>query len=292
MKQKGRSAGQRNLNRAVEREPEMKIKKSLAATSLVLGGVVFGLAACGDGGTGAGELADATISLQQGAVDPLLQAALVLQAGSEGGVDLDGSGAPPTHRGPIDPSLVDSLMVTVTKVEVLPDPQHFEFGEKFAWGGPNKGQGGHGPHRFGEGTFDGDWYSLEVVGDGRIDLMHLPAETESGLIIATGEIPPGVYSHLRLFVLDATIWFNSAIERPNGVPFEPDVGYEVVIPFVEETGIKTRMDLEVPEGGGEIVLVFDNGDMMARAVASGNGEIIVAPVLWSKPRWRQGQFGP
>ncbi len=269
----------------------MKMKKSLVASGLVMGGLVLGVAACGDGGTGAGELADATISLQRGTVNPLLQEALVLDTGSEGVVDLDGGG-PPAHRAPIDPSLVDSLMVTVTTVEVLPDPQHFEFGERFAWGGPNKGQGGHGQHRFGDGTYDGDWYSLEVVGDGRIDLMHLPAETESGLIIATGEIPPGVYSHLRLFVSDAMIWFNSPLERPNGVLFEPDVGYEVVIPSVEETGIKTRMDLEVPEGGGEIVLVFDDDDMMARAVAMGNGGIIVAPVLWSKPRWRQGQYGP
>ncbi len=284
----------------------MRIKKRFTAASVMLGGLAVGLAACGDGGTGAGELADATISLQQGAVDPLLQTALVLDtgadpqlemavvldAGSEGATGLAGGSAYPPHRGPIDPSLVDSLMVTVTRVEVLPDPQHFQFGDRFAWGGPNKGQGGHGQHRFGDGTYDGDWYSLEVVGDGRLDLMHLPAETESGLVIAAGEIPPGVYSHLRLFVRDAMIWFNTAIERPNGVLFEPDVGYEVVIPSVEETGIKTRMDLEVPEGGGEIVLVFDNADMMARAVATGSGEIMVPPVLWSKPRWRQGQYGP
>ena len=267
----------------------MNMKKSLVASSLVLGSMVLGLAACSDGGTGAGELADATISLQQGMVEPLLQTALIMEAGAEGVTDLDGSGGPPGHRGPINPSLVDSLMVTVTRVEVLPDPQQFEFGDKFAWGGPNQGQGGHGPHQFGDGTHDGDWYSLDVVGNGHIDLMHLPGEDGDGLTIAAGEIPPGVYSHVRLFVTDAMIWFNTVIERPNGIVFEPDFGYEVVIPSVEETGIKTRLDLEVPDGGGEIVLVFDNENMMARAVATGSGEIMVAPVLKSKPRWR---FGP
>jgi hypothetical protein len=183
-------------------------------------------------------------------------------------------------------------MVAVTRVEVLPDPQQFEFGDQFAWGGPNKGQGGHGPHQFGDGTHDGDWYSLEVVGNGRIDLMHLPGEEGDGLIIAAGEIPPGVYSHLRLFVSEAVIWFNAAIERPNGVLFEADVGYEVVIPSVDETGIKTKLGFEVPEGGGEIVLVFDTENMMARAIASGSGEIIVAPVLRSKPHWGFGPYGP
>ncbi|UCF39735.1 MAG: DUF4382 domain-containing protein [Gemmatimonadota bacterium] len=270
----------------------MKITQSPVASGLALGSLLLGLAACSDAGTGAGEMADATISLQQGVVEPLLDAALVLPAGYESTTDPAGNSGPPVHRGPIDPSLVDSLMVTVTRVEVLPDPQQFEFGEKFAWGGPNTGQGGHGQHRFGKGTYDGDWYSLDVVGNGRIDLMHLPAEADNGLIVAAGEIPPGVYSHVRLFVSDAMIWFNTIIERPNGVRFEPEVGYTVVIPSVEETGIKTHVDFEVPDGGSEIVLVFDTENMMARAVATGSGEIIVAPVLKSKPHWGYGPYGP
>lgn len=184
--------------------------------------------------------AQASFSLSQGSLPALASAAVGFSADLEYG--------PP---GLIDPSHVDSLVVTVDSVEVLPDSllAHRHAGEP--WGPPGAdsevermgggplGPGGYGfegrdhfpfgpggvrdslrlrdstmlRDSLGWGELDEDWYrvTLAVSGSGHLDLMHLPTDTANGLHLAVGTVPAGSYRGARLFVSDARIYFDTTI---------------------------------------------------------------------------------
>ena len=247
------------------------------------------------------------LSISQGSLPALASAAL--------GFSADLNDGPP---GPIDPAKVDSLIVMVDSVEVLPDSllAHRHRGEP--WGPPGAdsevermgggplGPGGHhdgdGRHfPFGEGGLrdslrlrdstmlrdslgwghlDEDWYTLAVSGSGHLDLMHLPTDTASGLLLAVGTVPAGSYRGARLFVSDARIYFNAVIaSRDSAVTFKPDTGYTVTIPSGEHAGIRTRAGFTIPEGATDVVLIFDIGATVRHAVALHDGRILIVPVL-------------
>lgn len=175
-----------------------------------------------------------------------------------------------TAGGRIELSLVDSLIVHVTRVDVLPDSLilrcHPPVGDSVSGFHPMRGDsgpprpacrgrghngpmgpgmgGGFGGGRFGFppirpdsmrpdsgwGRHQSQWYSLTVDGDGRLDLVNLPVAASAGLLLASGEVPAGDYGAARLFISDATIWLNTPVTTDVGVTLQADTGYTVSLP--------------------------------------------------------------
>jgi hypothetical protein len=180
----------------------------------------------------------------------------------------------------LDPASVDSLFVTVTRVEVLPDSALYlqwrhEMRERFA------GDTMEARVNPAWGSLAADWYRFDVVGSGRIDLVHLPTTAGTGLLLASADVPPGVYAHARLFVSGATIWFHTPVDA-GAYTFAADTGYTVTIPSADSTGIKTDAGFTVPDGGGTIELAFDPGAAIRNASATGTGTVVLTPVLRSR----------
>lgn len=212
---------------------------------------------------------------------------------------LDDSG--PGHPGRIDAAWIDSLMVTVVRVDILPahrppgppdslirpdSGEHADSAEGRHGGlggrsGPPIGPGprgpigpGFAPESLPPGTRQ-RWISLEVVANGRIDLAHLPTEDEGGITLAEGDIASGEY-RVRLVVSDATIWLNTPVVSAEGDTLQAGVGYAVIFP---SGGVMAEVDLTVPEGGGNVQLVFDENESLARVVVTGDGRVLIAPVM-------------
>jgi hypothetical protein len=164
----------------------------------------------------------------------------------------------------IDVETVDSLMVTLDRIEFLPAVQDEE---------DENGENGEN----GDGA-NGGWLSLDVE-DVRFDLLALPATAETGVVLVIGELPVGDYGMVRLFVTDVTVWFNTAVELGQAFTYDADVGYDVFVPSGAQTGIKTDQGFSVPEGGGDVALVFDENASLTNVSATGNGKVILAPVI-------------
>jgi len=226
-------------------------------------------------------------------------------------------------NGPVDPSQIDSLMITVTRVLVLPDsllqrchPPEGDSARGFRPGRPpvGEGEGMRGPHGdcrpggpemgpFGPGGPGGPgehhdhppcpdslmppdtgwgsrpnhWYSLDVSGNGHIDLLHLPV---NGLTLAAGAVPPGEYKSARLIISDATIWFNTAVVSQDGVTLQPNTGYAVLMPGrPRNRGIMTNAGFTIPEGGGNVQLTFDANATIGPVIVLDSGRVVMRPVL-------------
>lgn len=228
--------------------------------------------ACSDSGiTAPTTPVETAITVSQGTLTSLASPAILASLSGEAGL-----------LGPIDPAAVDSLILIVTRVEVLPDS-----GLYYQWRHQMR-------HRFAGdttaprpqpqwGARAADWYSFDVVGSGRLDLMHLPTTPETGLTLATAEVPPGDYGHARLFVSAATIYFNTAVNAGT-YTFAANTGYTVTIPSVDSTGIKSDVGFTVPEGGGDVQLAFDPETAVRNAVATSLGAVVLAPTLKSRGR--------
>jgi Domain of unknown function (DUF4382) len=185
--------------------------------------------------------------------------------------------------GRVRPSMVDSLIVTVSKVEVLVATPDSENAADSAADSARVDSMAH------HGDDDGDdweqtewgWTSLDIVGSGVLDLVHLPDSTTAGLTVASGTLPPGTYRHVRLFVTTPMIYFDSTFVTPAGDTLKGGVGYPVVIPSADSTGAAIRTDesFTVPTGGGNVSLYFDRDDTVRHIVITGNGTIIVPPVM-------------
>lgn len=155
----------------------------------------------------------------------------------------------------IDVADVDSVLATVTRVEFLPKASEDDEDN------------------------DAAWQSLDVVGNGRIDLVNLPTESEDGIVIASGDVAAGDYWNVRFFLEDVTIWFNRQIQLGQAFTYQPDTEYGVMVPSGDQTGLKTDAEFSIPEGGGEVSIVFDASASLANVTGTGTGMVILAPVL-------------
>ncbi len=149
---------------------------------------------------------------------------------------------------------VDSLNARVTSVDALPVAS-----EK-------------------DSTNDAAWQSVNVVGNGLINLVKLPTETQGAIVVATDSIPSGDYGNLRFFLEDITIWFNKQI-GVGQIVFQPNTPYTVTMPSGTETGLKTKATFTLAEGGGQVSIVFDGTATLANLSVTGTGAVILAPVL-------------
>jgi len=219
-----------------------------AWAALAVVGAAVGVA-CQGAATDPGATAAVSVTMQRVGAGTAAQAAAGWFASASGGM------------GRIDLATVDSLMVTLDRIEFLPAVQDE---------GDENGENGDG-----EG---GGWVPLDVE-DVRFDLLALPTTDETGIVLVTGELPVVDYLRVRLFVTDPMVWFNTPILLGQAFTFDADVGYEVFIPSGDQTGIKTDQGFSVPEGGGDVALVFDENASLANVAATGNGSVILAPVI-------------
>ena len=149
----------------------------------------------------------------------------------------------------------------------------------------------------GPGQCEDRWVSLELAEEDwvELDLMALPTEGESPIVIAAGSVPVGEYHRARLFVNSAKVVFSESFTVGQAT-YEGGVEYDVEIPSAQNTGIKVAIDLVVEddgEGNGlEVGLLFDADATIKGVVGTGNGKVILPPVLkfgWARQHKHQHQ---
>jgi hypothetical protein len=167
--------------------------------------------------------------------------------------------------GRVDRTNIESLVVVITGIQLLPYCEEAS-------------------EQNGDGQCEDPWISLPLEEEDwiELDLMALPTEGESPIVIAAGSVPVGEYHKVRLFVNSASVVFIDpfSVGRSDFVGGEP---YDVEIPSAQNTGIKADIDLVVEddgEGNGvEVGLLFDPDATIKGAVATGNGRVKMPPVL-------------
>jgi Domain of unknown function (DUF4382) len=198
--------------------------------------------ACNDG-TGLGNPAPLAVTLQQAS-----------NAGGSPSLQIVGEQGAAAL---ITLSDVDSLDAQLTHVEALPQSS------------------------MADSTNDAAWISVAVVGNGFINLVKLPTTTQGPLVVASDSVPAGTYGDLRFFLQGLTIWFNRQI-AVGQILLQPNTPYTVTMPSGAQTGLKTKAQFTLPDGGGQVNIVFDATSTLANLSVTGMGGIVVAPVLTEK----------
>ncbi|HEX9631395.1 MAG TPA: DUF4382 domain-containing protein [Gemmatimonadales bacterium] len=216
-----------------------------------MGLAVAGMAACSDGGPGEAEQVDVEMQQTSQIFAQVTGGWVASLAGSEGAAVA------------IDPAVVASLTVQITGIQFLPKEQE------------------------GNDADAGAWISLQLASPVTVDLMALPTEGESPLVIASGAVLVGDYASVRLFVDEAVIRFSEAVSLGLSLTFDADFDYDVSIPSGTETGIKTDAEFSVvadAEGNvNDVGLLFSPGATFLNVTGTGSGEVILAPVIRGRP---------
>ena len=177
---------------------------------------------------------------------------------------------------------VDSLIVTVTKLEVLAAlPDSDSTADSTA---ADSARG----HDWSEREWG--WVQLPID-SAHLDLIHLPDSAAAGIPVATGMLPAGRYRHVRLFSVNPLIYFDSTLVTPAGDTLEGGVGYPVIFPSADSTGAVFRTDdpFVVPAAGDTVSLYFDRDDTVRHIIITADGKIIVPPVMRFEPFGRFGR---
>jgi hypothetical protein len=124
----------------------------------------------------------------------------------------------------------------------------------------------------------GGWIALSLDEPATLDLLSLPTEDASPVVIAAGSVPIGEYRKVRLYVSDATIVFKGPISVGQSV-FDSGVEYPVRIPSADQSGIKTDVAFSVGDEAAEVNLLFASSATFANLTATGSGRVQMAPVL-------------
>jgi hypothetical protein len=184
--------------------------------------------------------------------------------------DSSGGELAPSLAAAVDLDQVASLTATLTRIEVLPGAGPRE--------GEDEGADADTAEQTDTADHGGGWIPLDVT-ETELDLLALPPESQPGVVIAIGDLPAGRYRSVRLFLDGATIRFRTAVRLNAGLTLEPDLPYPVRIPSGDQTGVKTDAEFTVSEEGGTVELVFDEAATLANVTATGNGDVMIAPVL-------------
>ena len=130
----------------------------------------------------------------------------------------------------------------------------------------------------GEGEDDGPWVTVVLDAPAALDLKALPSADDSPIVIASGTLDAGTYSGVRLFVSDPVIVFNRPISLGAATTYDADTEYTVTIPSATETGIKTNVTFEAVQDS-DIDLFFDEGATFENVAVTGNGRVMLAPII-------------
>jgi hypothetical protein len=214
------------------------------------------LVGCSDVATlGPGDVTgDVTVTLQRTATLSADEVTAELAAAPEGKVPGD---------------QITSLTVWITSIEMLRDCEADE-------------GAGDGIQSDGECAENGGWIPLDLEEAVMVDFMALPEPDESPVVIAAGTVPAGSYRNIRLFVEDETVVFAESFTVGN-TEYVADKDYPVVIPSGDNTGIKTDLSFTVTEdeegNEEEVNLLFDTEATLRGVTATGNGRVMLPPVL-------------
>jgi Domain of unknown function (DUF4382) len=166
----------------------------------------------------------------------------------------------------VSPDTVASLFVTISEIAFLPADAPDETDETEA-AGPA-------------------WQTLTLDDPVTLDLMALPtAEEGEPIAIAAGKVLPGSYHKVRLLVSEGEIVFRGPLSHGNGnaASFEGGETYPVTIPSGAQTGLKTDVSFDVTDAGdgtgNTVDIVFVPGTTFQNVAVTGNGRIMLAPVL-------------
>lgn len=221
-----------------------------AASALVAG-------ACTDGTGLQDGTAEVRVTLQEASDAVLAQVV--------GGPEL----APDDAAGRVPRENVVSLTVTVTGVALLPQCEE-----------PGEGSG--------DGECEDLWKPLDLVLEEgmtgvTLDLMALPSEDASPLLLAAADVPHGEYHKVRLFISDAFVEFAEDFTVGQYDFLGGDL-IPVEIPSSQNSGIKADIDLVVVEGNVEnVALLFDADATFRHVVGTGSGRVLMPPVLKARP---------
>lgn len=127
------------------------------------------------------------------------------------------------------------------------------------------------------------WILLNVVSGGHVDLMHLPTDSGSGIVVAAGDVPAGDYRGVRLQISDGAIYLKTDVVTPLGDTLKAGTAIPLRFPG---NGIMVRAQVTVPEGGGDFPIVFDAATTIGNAIVTPRGDVIITPVM------RHGHRGP
>lgn len=130
------------------------------------------------------------------------------------------------------------------------------------------------------------WQTLTLGDPVTLDLMALPtAEDGDPIVIGTGMVLVGSYRKVRLLVSDGEIMFRGPLSHGNGnaANFAGGTPYPVTIPSGAQSGLKTDVSFDVTDAGdgtgNAVDIVFVPGTTFQNVVATGNGKVMLAPVL-------------
>jgi hypothetical protein len=136
---------------------------------------------------------------------------------------------------------------------------------------------------------DSGWMDVTLDTPVTLDLLALPTADSSPVVIASGMLPEGSYTKVRLRVDDAHIMFVDDMTVGNA-SFTADTDYLVTIPSGPQTGIKTDVQFDVAaDSAGTVIdvpLLFDPAATFVNATATGSGKVILAPVIKARSAGR------
>lgn len=133
---------------------------------------------------------------------------------------------------------------------------------------------------------EGEWQTLVLDAPVTLDLMALPTEAEGSIVIGSGTVPVGSYRKVRLMVGEGEIVFTGPLSVGAAATFDGGTPYPVTIPSGDQTGLKTDVSFEVTAGEGGTAnaanIVFVPGTTFQNVTVTGNGRVMLSPVLRSK----------
>lgn len=136
------------------------------------------------------------------------------------------------------------------------------------------------PPDTGWGSLQRHWYSLDVTANGHINLLALPTDSMTGLVLASGSLPVGEYGAARLIVTSAKIYFDTTFTTTNGFTFDANTAYDVKLPMRDSLmGIMSNAGFTLSTAGADIVLTFDPFTTIGHAAVDAAGNIVIRPVL-------------
>ena len=155
----------------------------------------------------------------------------------------------------VQPDTVSSFHVTVTAVQFL---------------------------RTGSDTSSGSpgWTTMQLNAPVDVDLMALPAQSDSSSIIAAGRLQAGTYAKVRLLITNPRIRFKGTIGFGVGSTLQGGVDYAVTIPSGAQSDLTADATISVAAGSsGTAHLVFDQNATLGNVMVTGTGTVMLQTVL-------------